>query len=55
LVVEVPATGARHPFVLDASTQERFVNGLDDIGITLSHDAAIGTYESHRPAWLTSR
>ena len=55
LVVEVPATGARHPFVLDASTQERFVNGLDDIGITLSHDAAIGAYESRRPAWLTSR
>ena len=55
LVVEVPATGARHPFVLDASTQERFVKGLDDIGITLSHDAAIGAYESHRPAWLTSR
>ena len=55
LVVEVPATGAHHPFVLDASTQERFVNGLDDIGITLSHDAAIGAYESRRPAWLTSR
>ena len=55
LVVEVPATGARHPFVLDASTQERFVNGLDDIGITLSHDASIGAYESRRPAWLTSR
>ena len=52
LVVEVPATGARHPFVLDASTQERFVNGLDDIGITLSHDSHISDYERRRPTWL---
>ena len=55
LVVEVPATGARHPFVLDASTQERFVNGLDDIGITLSHDSHISDYERHRPTWLATR
>ena len=55
LVVEVPATGARHPFVLDASTQERFVNGLDDIGITLSHDSYISDYERRRPTWLASR
>jgi len=55
LVVEVPATGARHPFVLDASTQERFVNGLDDIGITLSHDSHISDYERRRPTWLASR
>jgi len=54
-VVEVPATGARHPFVLDASTQERFVNGLDDIGITLSHDSHISDYERRRPTWLASR
>ena len=55
LVVEVPATGARHPFVLDASTRERFVNGLDDIGITLSHDSHISDYERRRPTWLASR
>jgi 3-isopropylmalate/(R)-2-methylmalate dehydratase small subunit len=54
LVVEVPATGTRHPFVLDASTQERFVNGLDDIGITLSHDSHISDYERRRPTWLAS-
>ena len=52
LTVEVPSTGARHSFVLDAATQERFLNGLDDIGITMSHDAAIGEYEGRRPAWL---
>jgi len=55
LTVEVPSTGARHSFVLDAATQERFLNGLDDIGITMSHDAAIGEYEGRRPAWLATR
>ena len=54
LVVEVPATGARYEFVLDASTQERFLQGLDDIGITLSHDAHISDYEKRRPMWLES-
>ncbi len=55
LVVEVPATGARYEFVLDASTQERFLQGLDDIGITLSHDAHISDYEIRRPVWLATR
>jgi len=55
LVVEVPATGARYEFVLDASTQERFLQGLDDIGITLSHDAHISDYEKRRPVWLATR
>jgi len=55
LTVEVPSTGARHSFVIDAATQERFLNGLDDIGITMSHDAAINEYEGRRPAWLATR
>jgi len=55
LVVEVPSSGAVHAFVLDAATQERFTKGLDDIGITLAHDAAIGDYERRRPAWLTAK
>jgi len=54
LTVEVPSTGARHSFVLDAATQERLLNGLDDIGIALAHDAAIRDYEGRRPAWLTA-
>jgi 3-isopropylmalate/(R)-2-methylmalate dehydratase small subunit len=53
LVVEVPATGVVHPFILDDATQQRFVHGLDDISITLTHDAAIADYERRRPAWLT--
>lgn len=52
LTVEIPATGARYPFVLDAATQQRFVEGLDDISITLSHGIAIDDFEGRRPAWL---
>ncbi|NDD18082.1 MAG: 3-isopropylmalate dehydratase small subunit, partial [Acidimicrobiia bacterium] len=46
LVVEVPSRGCSYPFVLDASTRDRFLHGLDDIGITLAHESAIGDYES---------
>jgi 3-isopropylmalate/(R)-2-methylmalate dehydratase small subunit len=39
---------------LDAATQERFLQGLDDIGITMRHDGDIDAYEADRPAWLPS-
>ena len=52
LVIEVPSHGLTYPFVLDASTRERFLHGLDDIGITLTHASAIDDYETRRPAWL---
>jgi 3-isopropylmalate/(R)-2-methylmalate dehydratase small subunit len=52
LVVEVPSIGLEASFPMDPATQQRFVEGLDDIGITLSHEAEIGDYESRRPAWL---
>jgi len=52
LVVEVPALGITQPFPLDAATQDRFLQGLDDIGITLRHVDAIAAYEKTRPAWL---
>jgi 3-isopropylmalate/(R)-2-methylmalate dehydratase small subunit len=54
LLVEVPSVGIAAPFPMDASTRHRFLNGLDDVGITLSHAADIDSYEAHRPAWLTS-
>jgi len=54
LLVEVPSAGIAAPFPMDASTRHRFLNGLDDVGITLSHAADIDSYEAHRPAWLTS-
>ena len=52
LVVEVPATGLVEPFPMDAATQHRFLEGLDDVGITLTHAADIDRFESSRPAWL---
>ncbi|MGB8861682.1 MAG: 3-isopropylmalate dehydratase small subunit [Ilumatobacteraceae bacterium] len=52
LTVEVPAAGITAPFPMDAQTQHRYLNGLDDVGITLSHAAEIDAFESARPAWL---
>jgi len=52
LQLEVPALGIAESFHLDESTQERFLEGLDDIGISLRHEAAIDQFEGSRPAWL---
>ena len=52
LVVEVPAIGLVESFPMEAQNQHRFLNGLDDVGITLSHVADIDAFESTRPAWL---
>ena len=52
LKVEVPAAGIDEPFPMDPQTRHRFLNGLDDVGITLTHAAAIDTFETTRPAWL---
>jgi 3-isopropylmalate/(R)-2-methylmalate dehydratase small subunit len=50
--VEVPATGLTAEFPMDAPTQHRFLNGLDDVGITLTHGDEIDDYEKRRPAWM---
>jgi len=52
LLVEVPSAGFSESFPMDAPTQHRFLNGLDDIGITLTHAAKISEFEKSRPAWL---
>jgi 3-isopropylmalate/(R)-2-methylmalate dehydratase small subunit len=52
LTVEVPAAGITASFPMDEQTQHRYLNGLDDVGITLSHAAEIDAFESARPAWL---
>lgn len=52
LLVEVPSAGFSESFPMDAPTQHRFLNGLDDIGITLSHADKISEFEKSRPAWL---
>ena len=51
-LLEIPALGVSEPFALDDSTRERFLEGLDDIGISLRHEADIDTFESSRPAWM---
>jgi len=38
-------------FDIDDYTRHRLLEGLDDIGITLSYDDAITTFEQTRPAW----
>ncbi len=52
LTVEVPAAGMSATFPMDPATQHRFLNGLDDVGITLTHTAEIDSYEAARPVWL---
>lgn len=52
LSLEVAATGLTEPFPLDATTQNRFLHGLDDIALTMAHDDAIASHEASRPRWL---
>ena len=52
LVVDVPSAGVNESFPMEQQNQHRFLNGLDDIGITLTHADAISAFESKRPAWL---
>ncbi|MEZ5178602.1 MAG: 3-isopropylmalate dehydratase small subunit [Acidimicrobiales bacterium] len=50
--LEAPAIGLAVDFPLDDSVQHRFLEGLDDIGITLRNEGAIATFEQGRPSWL---
>jgi 3-isopropylmalate/(R)-2-methylmalate dehydratase small subunit len=52
--VSAPAAGIDAEFPLDESTRTRFLQGLDDIGITLGHEDAIEAYERRRQSWLPS-
>lgn len=53
--VEIPSAGITETFDMDAETQQRFINGLDDISITLADADAISKFEASRPAWLAAR
>ncbi len=46
--VVVAPDGHEMAFEIDPSIKHRLMNGLDDIGITLSHGADIDTYERDR-------
>jgi len=54
LLVSAPALVLESPFPLDPATQQRFLEGLDDIGISLRYVDDIAGYEASRPAWLPS-
>lgn len=53
--VEIPSAGITETFDMDTETQQRFINGLDDISITLADADAITKFEASRPAWLAAR
>ena len=52
LLVELPAIGFTESFEMEAQNQYRFLNGLDDVGITMTHQGDIDSYEAARPHWL---
>jgi len=52
--ISAPAAGIDAEFPLDDATRERFLQGLDDIGITLGYADAIATYEATRPSFKPS-
>ena len=46
--IEDPS-GELTPFPFDAFDRHRLLNGLDDIGLTLEHEAEIAAFEASRP------
>jgi len=44
-------SGAQFSFSLAESARHKLLNGLDAIGLTLSHGAQISEYESQIPSW----
>jgi 3-isopropylmalate/(R)-2-methylmalate dehydratase small subunit len=58
VVVDVAArsvsvgTAVTESFRLADYAQWRLLEGLDDVGLTLRHEAAIEAFEANRPAWL---
>ncbi|MFT4265174.1 MAG: 3-isopropylmalate dehydratase small subunit [Nocardioides sp.] len=49
--VATPDGEVQDSFDIDPYTKWRLLNGLDDIGITLSHEADIAAFEVARPSW----
>jgi len=48
----VKAEGIDEPFIIDDYVRWRLLEGLDDIGITLTHEADITAFEDSRPTYL---
>ncbi|MGE4480881.1 3-isopropylmalate dehydratase small subunit [Acidocella sp.] len=49
--VVIRPTGEEIPFQVEAFRKHCLLNGLDDIGLTLEHAAAIDAYEAGLPSW----
>ncbi|MGH2589414.1 MAG: 3-isopropylmalate dehydratase small subunit [Actinomycetota bacterium] len=52
--LRVSAPAVEESFEMDAYTRWRLIEGLDDIGLTLRHEADISRYERGRPSRLPS-
>lgn len=48
---EVRCGAVSSPFEIDDYTRWRLMEGLDDIALSLQHDAAITAFEARREAW----
>jgi 3-isopropylmalate/(R)-2-methylmalate dehydratase small subunit len=48
----IQADALTAPFEIDDYTRWRLLEGLDDVGITLSHEEDVTAYESRRPSWM---
>ena len=49
--LEVLNPSVTPPFQIDDDTRRRLLEGLDDIAVTLGHQAEIDAYEADRPAY----
>jgi len=48
----VKGPGFEEPFSFDNFVRYRLLNGLDDIGLTLTHEAELEAFEKSRPTYL---
>jgi 3-isopropylmalate/(R)-2-methylmalate dehydratase small subunit len=48
----VAGPGVQASFEMDNFTRHRLLNGLDDISLTLAHEADLETFERSRPSYL---
>jgi 3-isopropylmalate/(R)-2-methylmalate dehydratase small subunit len=51
-LLSVPMAGIEEEFPLDDATRERFLEGIDDVGITMRSAAKIDDFEQVRAPWL---
>lgn len=49
----IQAGDSEYSFELDSFRRHCMINGLDSIGLTLQHEAAISAYEAKQPAFLS--